>query len=355
MTQKNTCLPAELLANIPGFLGYYPQDSLVFVGLMHVCPNSFDIGPILRLDTSQARYLSAVGDAMRAAEMDACVGFVISPEKDPELVELLRNARDIGALDVNAVWATSEILSHGEYSLCLPPADPFFSEVLRHDPSFRSGRISEVVASATFQEMAETGNIPALNRQEAYTAFDERNQELDEETLEHIDAVAWTRSKALVAQLQCQAYAVDDFLDDFLLLLDSVAGLTPAQIDADYELLTTLGTYFAHSTLRDLILILAPDHRENFQAATRALARSYSGEIAANALCIHAFCDLGTAMSPRVAPALEKAMERVPEHRMSSLILMGYRRGIAQRLIDSALEGSRIAAADIAEGFPRSA
>lgn len=155
----------EILANIPGILGFYPQNSLVLAFFERNSDTpGLHLGPLARLDLDDAvetlidnqQQFSALSDRDNT---DAIIAYVVNsdPSAADDLAEFLLS-EDSPLPTVLAIIQVPEITSgagwwtvYQQLSLSAP----------------RSGVVSEVASSAALQQMIlDTGQLPALSRGE---------------------------------------------------------------------------------------------------------------------------------------------------------------------------------------------
>lgn len=176
----------EILANIPGILGFYPQDSLVisFFERNDDTPG-LHLGPLARLDLDDAVETLIDNQAQFSAlsdrdNTDAIIAYVVSadPSAADDLAEFLLS-EDSPLPTVLAIVQVPEIASgtgwwtvYQQLSLSAP----------------RSGVVSEVASSAALQQMIlDTGQLPALSREELEERLNSTSHGIDEE--EHQDII----------------------------------------------------------------------------------------------------------------------------------------------------------------------
>ena len=177
----------EILANIPGILGFYPQDSLViaFFERNDDTPG-LHLGPLARLDLDDAvetlidnqQQFTALSDRDNT---DAIIAYAVSsdPSAADDLAEFLLS-EDSPLPTVLAIIQVPEITSgtgwwtvYQQLSLSAP----------------RSGVVSEVAGSLTLQQMIlDTGQLPALSREELEERLDSTAHGIDE--TEYQDIIA---------------------------------------------------------------------------------------------------------------------------------------------------------------------
>lgn len=117
MTSTTPHSPSEMFASIPGIFGFYPEESIVVLTLMHTEESCYQLGPVMRLDLKDLRYLSDIGDTLSAIEPDLVFGLIISEQK-PEAIEdlsgLIEFVADCEIVPFDACWYTSAIESGGK-------------------------------------------------------------------------------------------------------------------------------------------------------------------------------------------------------------------------------------------------
>ena len=74
-----------------------------------------------------------------------------------------------------------------------------------------------------------------------------------------------------------------------------------------------------------------------------AAARTFSGEIRANALTLFAVAQLELDWEILAGPALMLVTEEFPSHRLGSLLCQAYRHGLHERIRDTVATGARAA------------
>ena len=155
----------DILANIPGILGFYPQNSLVLAFFERNSDTpGLHLGPLARLDLDDAvetlvnnqTQFSAWTDRVNT---DAVIAYVVNsdPSAADDLAEFLLS-EDSPLPTVLAIVQVPELTSgmgwwtvYQQLSLSAP----------------RTGVVSEVAGSLTLQQMIlDTGQLPALSREE---------------------------------------------------------------------------------------------------------------------------------------------------------------------------------------------
>lgn len=169
----------EILANIPGILGFYPQDSLV-LGFFERNDDThgLHLGPLARLDLDDAVETLVNNQAQFSAwserlNTDAVIAYVVhsDPSAADDLAEFLLSA-DSPLPTVLAIIQVPEITSGtGWWSVYQQQG---LSEA-------RSGVVSKVAGSLTLQQMVlDTGQLPALSRDELENRLNSTDHGIDD-------------------------------------------------------------------------------------------------------------------------------------------------------------------------------
>ncbi|HCG2963720.1 TPA: DUF4192 domain-containing protein [Corynebacterium striatum] len=175
----------EILANIPGILGFYPQDSLVlaFFERKEDSPQ-LSLSPLARLDLDDAVETLINNQAQFSAwtdrlSTDAVIAYVVSadPSAADDLAEFLLS--DESPLPtVLAIVQVPEITSGTGWWTVYQQLDL---------SAPRSGTVSEVASSAALQQMIlDTGQLPALSRDELELRLDSAEHGIDEAVYQDI-------------------------------------------------------------------------------------------------------------------------------------------------------------------------
>ncbi|AZA11584.1 DUF4192 domain-containing protein [Corynebacterium gerontici] len=327
--------PGTLLANIPGILGYYPQESLVIVTLGAARNGKRALGPVLRLDLADLRYAFDVGDALEGANIDLAFAFVVSATADAELIDhlqsLLRALSGCGLLPLQQCWFCQSITS----------GEPFYRVPIVQDEASAGARcqrgiIPEISRSNSMHALLEAGELPMLSRQEVREYFAQRPAWANRE---------WRRSKTATLQdrgeqLQTALHAGEEDIDAALDRLSMSIASHVESKETQAKILEEVGVWMATVSLRDAAVAAFLRDRDAGRLAALAIARCFDGDIRANALCMYAVCSMGTPASFRVPFALECAEEECPEHRLTHLLKLGYRRGESEMVIGAVIRGS---------------
>ncbi|WP_296202813.1 DUF4192 domain-containing protein [uncultured Corynebacterium sp.] len=175
----------EILANIPGILGFYPHNSLVLAffepdGDTH----GMHLGPLARLDLDDAVETLLDNRSQFAAlsgslSTDAVIAYVVSsdPAAADDPARLLLSG-DLPLPTVLAIVHVPEITSGTGWKT-------LYQQLSFSAP--RGGVVSEVASSAALQQMVlDTGQLPALSREELEEHLNSTAHGIDEDAFQDI-------------------------------------------------------------------------------------------------------------------------------------------------------------------------
>lgn len=331
--------PREIFANIPGLLGYYPHESLVFVTCVKKSKNRIALGPVLRLDISDVRHLPDVDQALSVVEPEFVMGFVVTSRLSAEQIEDLRDylsqLSHCGILHLDGCWITADIATSQRYHALLLGDDA--QKWADKDHAWREGEISQVSASCTSQALLECGELPAISRGEAFQYFEATGEQLEDLDVASLRQSAFTRTQAIKSD-EKQGHDLIKQLRAVLMTMRETPARTHHLTDAQLLLVREI---FSDSFLRDLCLSEFLEHPEATRHVTREVAQRSSGDIRANALCVYAISCCSTPLSPRIPIALASALDENPHHRLSGLLLVGYQAGELDRVYEAVQEGAK--------------
>ncbi|ANE04200.1 DUF4192 domain-containing protein [Corynebacterium crudilactis] len=349
--------PGELLANIPGILGFYPSESIVLACMLFEDDTTtLTLGPVIRLDVDDLRLLPDVAQAVESFDPSRIFAFVISQKLRPEVlddtIDQLLEAAEQGIINLTGCWFTREIISGEPYMLCFGP-EP---HALEHDDhgisEWEFGRISPIIAAVATQKMLEEGHLPELNRDEAFAMFNRNNSYVPVTKLKKLEKEAQRLAEDIEHKIN-----TDDSGHYFLTVLEvfthalektkKLCGGVHSSAEnievllKEPDLLQTVATYLSGSFLRDAILHLCVDFPREAALLLRAAACTFNGEIRSNALSLYALSAISMGLSMKAMPALEASIATTPRHNLSHLLREGLFNGQTTRLIDACLRGNQ--------------
>lgn len=335
MTQSTLHTPAEIIANIPAFLGFYPTESVVAIS---IGPNGV-MGPILRVDLTDAEQLNRHLENARAASTQppTVLCFVLSA--DPEE----REAAAAELSECTGVWGLAQIETAAPYERL----DAHGPTRLQRSGVWERGKVANVATAAAMVHLVSAGDVPELTRSDTFAYFD-RPEALDDDTAAELQATVEHWGELLVQKIADATVAPEDLAGIMRsALLDAQSAgaeaLAPGGVPWCEEVLLP-AVMWTNTYTRDLTLtafaegLLPAAHR-----CSLAAARTFTGELRANALCVFALTAAAQGMSVRSFPALLLANAEQPGHRLSQLLLQSFRRGLIKETISACFRGARCA------------
>ncbi|OFM34188.1 DUF4192 domain-containing protein [Corynebacterium sp. HMSC072A02] len=319
----------EILANIPGILGFYPQNSLVIAFFERNSDTpGLHLGPLARLDLDDAvqtlidnqQQFTALSDRDNA---DAIIAYVVSsdPSAADDLAEFLLS-EDSPLPTVLAIVQVPEITSgtgwwtvYQQLSLSAP----------------RSGVVSEVASSAALQQMIlDTGQLPALSREELEERLDSTSHGIDEEEYQDIisDVAAYEREIHFLR---------DDLQHEYERAAEGIAD--PANTRAIRAALRC----FTTPMLRDpLLAALLDDPEQGLEFAEllmRVVPQDWS-KMRSQVTATVAVLAQATGQTGFAGVAANKATELSETENFPSLVARSINLGLGSKLITSVREGA---------------
>lgn len=320
----------EILANIPGILGFYPQDSLVIAFFERNSDTpGLHLGPLARLDLDDAvetlvnnqQQFSALSDH---DNIDAVIAYVVSadPSAADDLAEFLLS-EDSPLPTVLAIIQVPEITSgagwwtvYQQLSLSAP----------------RSGVVSEVASSAALQQMIlDTGQLPALSREELEERLNSTAHGIDETEYQDIiaDVEAYEREIHFLR---------DDLQHEYSQATEGIADSSNTRaIRAALRCFTT-------PMLRDPLLAALLDEPEQGLAFTELLMRAVPRDwlkMRSQVTATVAVLAQATGQTGFAGVAANKATELSETENFPSLVARSINLGLGSKLITSVREGAK--------------
>ncbi len=164
--------PGHLLANVPGALGFYPTDSVIFM-TFEPCPQGMAMGPVARIDFDDAQEaLPEIWETIVSPQTEGVFAFFIT-ERPMDEVEALAEwmyalHKHTHGMDIDAAWHTTEIVTGARYEILFG--------VVNHEGNgpmkkWREGPIPALTDAPTMQHCVGKELIPELSREELYQKF----------------------------------------------------------------------------------------------------------------------------------------------------------------------------------------
>ena len=337
--------PGHLLANIPGLLGFYPTESVIFMAI-DTTPRGPAMGPVARVDIEDAEETLPEIAAMLAEEArEGIFAFLVSHRPVSDLSQVacwlytLDRGRD--GIDIDAAWYVGEIARDEPYTLLHGAVSIDGRGPMKN---WVEGTIPALTDAPTMRSCVDHDVVPELSREEFFATFARNNQHcdaLETEALGREARESATRFRARVASEKGdkRKELVDNFIDDVRWALSTAGSIEDSETNT--ELLKTCAVWMSTTWTRDLVIASCTDAGEQAAQLLLATARTYDGEIRANALTVFALTHLKMEWDILAGPALQTVAEEFPSHRLGSLLCQAYRHGLHDKMRETIGRGAR--------------
>lgn len=358
-TQKNMqqVSPCFLMSNIPGALGYHPDDCLVvFLLELHCadeCRGEYHLGPMFRVDMPDLQASSEFAEYIAAWDPDLVMAAVIGDERTKATA--LEFERQCCELEVPlvAVWHVPELYSGARYVRIGGESADSLGPYTSGKAFWDEGTIGEIVAAPAMAAFRRRGELPDASRDDALEFFARDDKLVSVEEAAQLGAAATQHADSLLRAISNSGPAeaetlVDNLYDDLFELVDQilVEDISVRDLVAELEHVEQIAPFFARSALRDPLLEFAvSDNAEGFFRLCVAVARATIGVTRVNALCCAALAASFSERGHRVPQALQCAFEEDPAHRLSHLMMQALQCGGLQLVHQACREGSELALA----------
>ncbi|MGV0438138.1 DUF4192 domain-containing protein [Corynebacterium mastitidis] len=318
-------IPGYLFATIPALLGFYPQDSVVLMGLephgsgqpdpvilgRRPERGTYALGQVLRADASAPPGVLAQGRSLLAEEgSGAFVAFVVGAPPPEGLRAVLRDwARgEVSPPFCWGCWHAPGIATGERYAAVRGVPVP---------AQWRAGTIGSVAASPTMGCLLKRGELPEINRREARVFFEPQGAPWPVDARDCLALVSEIRRPEALAEVMAEAGA----------LLEGEA--------------RHLAILLGHHRVCDALIPEVIEHAEGAHRTMLEVARKTRAEVRANALCLYALAAAQSGRQWRVPFALQAAQEEIPGHNLARLLhAMAVRCGI-EAMLDAVREGAQ--------------
>lgn len=341
--------PGQLAANLPGILGFYPHDSVIFAAFNSTGNQSrFRLGPVIRLDIEDLRHLPDVARSLEDSGEELIFAFVITRRDENEVEEIIDTLLTMVRtfiLPIHACWVAREILNDEPVRLAfgpvpLPGESPWSEEWL-------DDVVAPVAQAQAMEALLDNGMLPDLNREESFEHYARFNPSFSPVECNQLSDFAHRYAHALLGALES---GEDETWRSFAGLSADIAhllteideqDLSVADLMADEEPLLTVGAMLGTLTLRDLVMEDLLSQPAPASRLLLAAARTFDGLVRFNALAIYSLCALELKLSMRAMPALSVVLLEDPGHSLSLLLIDACRVGAFDTLLWAVREGSR--------------
>ncbi len=321
--------------------GFYPQDSVVLMGFQRQ-DSQLSLGPVARLDTDDLEYeLEAAFDVV-SEDHDVVFAFLITSREPAEidyLIDELFFFESIFDRGIDACWRTPAVTLGEPYELCFGPAN--LDSI--HGDGWVQGTIPSIISAESMRPWINQGRLPEPTRDDAHALWSAPNPHITAHEAAEAQARAQESAQVMLDAVWGDATPADaEALDRAAGLEDSLraalaaagrqaAGPTPGLLQ-DSDLLSQAAEWLSRTQLRDVALAAVLDAPEEGAALMAAVARTFDGGVRVNALALYAAAQSTLGLPMLAAAALSTALMECPTHRLSSLMLETYRRGLQHRV-----------------------
>lgn len=336
--------PDELIANLPGLLGFYPEESFVVQGYYSKPDGSVYIGPTVRVDLSDDFPSGEIARYLANAQCAFHVGFIVSDRavgndavgNDHEYsgwiekqawFQAIQQADAAGKVPLMGCWLVDETREGARYRLL------FGVEVLYDEITptiWRTGTVGSVVASPAMHSWSLRNELPSLTRQEAFAYLLGDDTDSDEEQ-------RTARTREIQRRVNRSSSVDANASSDATALLNGLArnDVTTEELLSEEEIIDSVGIWMSRTVLRDEVIGVMLDAPEAAKNLLIAAVRSLSGELRANALATLAlvFLELGQVLS--ASQALTVALHEQPSHNLSQLLFAAVSSGMHYAALDA--------------------
>lgn len=360
MPQNNTSqstshleTPGDLIANIPGILGFFPAESIIFAAMFQEGQGTrYTLGPVVRIDINELELLDDVGTALQSVEADLIFTFIISEKVTSvaieQTVEKLFTTAESGVIDITACWLTTGIYSGESYQLAFGPQPDDLNTTYTGMSDWEHGRIAPVTQAVATKNLLEQGHLPEINRRDAYAAFDRGNHSLNEEDIWELALQAKTNGDEILHAIRHHPHgtAFDAALEKFDSIIHSAAAVradnTINPLQERPDILRDTATFLTSVLLRDAILHYCVIHPETAADLFLAVAKTFDHTIRSNALCLYSLAAIKLNLGMKAIPALDASLATHPEHSFSGLLRHGLIDGQFDSMITACLRGNEM-------------
>ena len=363
--------PGDMLANIPGLLGFYPEKSIICVGFRRNSGHRYKLGPVFRTDIDCIDGVADIFERSDRLSLELLFLFIVDDALYREFTQHNADKTSIHAhphleristlatrfkAPVVGMWITPGLYSNETYLRVAGMPQSELDDNVSAKPSWNSGKIPQIAQAAATKDLLEKGILPEAHRSDLEKIFSPLS--VFEDVVEahylqrHIVDNA-TRAMEQAEQKTAESAAT------FAAILDElweILATARAALDADHpiasnqELLVQGAAFFAAQPLRDISFVaaeagidevVAPGTQEAYRELALAVARVFDGELRANALCAYALAAADSGLLVRSVPALRCALNTVPGHGLAKLLECGFHSGLNKPLLTACIEGGK--------------
>ncbi|MDU0477867.1 DUF4192 domain-containing protein [Staphylococcus chromogenes] len=362
-TEPTIINPSNLLANIPGILGFHPQESMVFFLFEQDLPPSdfvdyppfFVLGPVLRCDVKNSQQRKTVLRTIKDLQPELVFAAIISSELGEKQAakEAARTARQAEryGVPIECTWYVSELFTGSPYSVVHGETGANLGPLTSGIEEWAAGKVGNILGSLSMQEMLDNGDLPAATRDESLAFLSADNPFMMPSDVASLTNLAINFGHSAVQAItegdaEERDYVFTALMSQWQELCTTVMDqdLYPGDLMANEDLLSVAAVYFANIRIRDCILDSAfgPEARAMFRISV-AIARSTTGIVRSNALCGVALSAPHIGASYRSGQAIQLAEEHDCRHGLTVLLREAQLAGGVELMTQACSAGSRLA------------
>lgn len=345
--------PSNLIASIPGALGYFPNEAVVLINVYVSSANTstFDIGAYLEADVGNTESIQRALQRIPLGRHVATFAVIVTRVPDSKMVavaaEGLRMAADEFGEIIEACWIVSEVADGTHYQLLFGPDPDTAGAVWNWRAGYERGTVSSVARAEPMRPLIDHGALPELHRSELFAHF-EPVVAADVHAAELIAADAHQHGATLMCCIdddpEVALARIRQACDVFKHvpssgLIDSDGGLVVGEVFSSPRDVELMAAMLSRSTLRDCLIVDALARPYAAGAVFLTIARNFSGTIRANALCLWAMVAVSLGLNGWAGAALTCAEDEVPRHSLSSLLANVIGIGQGQALLELSRQG----------------
>jgi hypothetical protein len=324
--------PAELLAAVPGLLGYVPEESIVLIA---VGPSGKHVTQCVRSDIPPPSHVAAVAEQLAATVVDAQPTFVDlvvvgggpaaadgSPPRRDVAEAVRRSLRAAGVAQPGAFWV-AELAADRRWQ--------------SYDDPKVGGSLPDPADSVLSAELAGLGHVTFGSRAEMEALFEpdaeaavERRSKLIDQRIDTLKE--WTPEKGAEA------------------IADALRKSAEKEFSLSDEQIAELGIALSDGKIRDACLATAspPNTPLAHQAARlwQCLARALPDPERAEAACLAAFAAYQAGDGTLARIALDVALQANPSHVLAGLLDRALQHGFHPRELRALAEHDEVGLSD---------
>ncbi|WP_284871898.1 DUF4192 domain-containing protein [Corynebacterium sp. MSK008] len=326
--------PAQLIASIPAALGYFPNEAVVLINAYSPpgATPTLEIGAYLDADVGNTESIQRALQRIPLVRHVATFAVIVTRVPESQMVavaaEGLRMAADAFGEIVEACWIVSEIADGTHYQLLFGPDPGTADAVWDWGADYEQGTVTSVAAAEPMRPLIDHGVLPELHKSDVFGHF-EPVFAPDVEVGETLARSAYRRGAELFTLVRTdpqaareqitQACGVYEAAPDAR-LIDTDGSLIVDDVFTSLDDVELVAAMLTGGRLRDFLIGDALNRPRAAGAVFLTIARNFSGEIRANALCLWGMVALSQGLIGWASTALACAEDELPGHNLSALL-----------------------------------